>query len=257
MVKKNKLLLLLIFTILIIISTSIAGVYFIRDLQGINLTVTFSDARGLYEKSPVEYKGIQIGSVQKIQASRQSNVSALLKIDSNEAEHIRQNALFVISQNVSTGKPPGILMGYCKNHDPNIFPEMTSGTFFKGEDSEVIFTVKTRVGCFSETANNLSKTLETFKNNIDSVLNSPKVHQLYQDLEIFILDLNKITQDHIKHFIEEKGPEIRQKIEDLIKELEQMGRKKEAEEWEELLNILAFSPPDTQILRQSSNSTRF
>jgi hypothetical protein len=256
MVKKNKLLLLFIFTILIIISTSIAGVYFIRDLQGINLTVTFSDARGLYEKSPVEYKGIQIGSVKKIQADRQSNVSALLKIDSNQAEHIRQNALFVISQNVSTGKPPGILMGYCKNHDPKRFPEMTSGTFFKGEDSEILFTVKTRVGCFSETANNLSTALDTFKNNIDSVLNSPKVNQLYQDLEIFILELNKNTQDHIKHFIEEKGPEIRQKIEDLIKELEQMGRKKEAEEWKELLNILAPCP-DTQILRQSSNSTRF
>jgi hypothetical protein len=235
MLKKNKLLLLLIFTVLIIISTAIAGVYFIHNIQGINITVTFSDARGLYEKSPVEYKGIQIGSVKKIQADRQSNVSALLKIDSNQAEHLRQNALFVISQNISTGKPPGILMGYCKNHDPYQFPETTSGTFFNGEDSEVIFTVKTRVGCFSETTNNLSKALEALKNNIDSVFNSPEIHQLYQDLEIFILELNKIAQDHIKHFIEEKGPAIRQKIEDLIKELERMGRKKEAEEWKKLL----------------------
>jgi ABC-type transporter Mla subunit MlaD len=256
MTKKNKLLLMLIFTILIIISTSLAGVYFIRNIQGINLTVTFSDAKGLYEKSPVEYKGIQIGSVQKIKTDQHSNVSVLLKIDSNQAEHLRQNALFVISQNVSTGKPPGILMGYCKNHDPYRFPEITSGTFFKGEDSEVIFAVKTRVGCFSETTNNLSTALEAFKNHIDSVINSPKVHQLSQDLEIFILELNKIAQDHIKHFIEEKGPEIRQKIEDLIRELEQMGRKKEAEEGKELLNILASSP-DTQILKQSSNSTRF
>jgi archaellum component FlaC len=235
MLKNNKLLLLLFFTVLIIISTAIAGVYFIHNIQGINITVTFSDARGLYEKSPVEYKGIQIGSVQSIQADSQSNVSALLKIDSNQAEHLRQNALFVISQNVSTGKPPGILVGYCKNHDPYRFAKTGSGSFFNGEDSEVIFTVKTRVGCFSETTNNLSKALEGFKKNIDGVLNSPKVHQLYQDLEIFLMDLNKITQDHIRHFIEEKGPEIRQKIEDLIKELDQMGRKKEAEEWKKLL----------------------
>jgi archaellum component FlaC len=235
MLKNNKLLLLLFFTVLIIISTAIAGVYFIHNIQGINITVTFSDARGLYEKSPVEYKGIQIGSVQSIQADSQSNVSALLKIDSNQAEHLRQNALFVISQNVSTGKPPGILVGYCKNHDPYRFAKTASSSFFNGEDSEVIFTVKTRVGCFSETTNNLSKALEGFKKNIDGVLNSPKVHQLYQDLEIFLMDLNKITQDHIRHFIEEKGPEIRQKIEDLIKELDQMGRKKEAEEWKKLL----------------------
>jgi hypothetical protein len=232
MVKKNKLLLMLIFTILIIISTSIAGVYFIHNIKDINLTVTFSNARGLYEKSPVEYKGIQIGSVQKIKADQQSNVSVLLKIDSNQAEHLRQNALFVISPNISTGKPPGVLMGYCKNHDPYKFPETTSGSFFKGEDSEVIFAVKTRVGCLSETTHDLSKTLETFKNNIDSALNSPKVHQLYQDLEMFILELNKMAQNHIKHFIEEKSPEIRQKIEDLIKELERMGREKEVEELE-------------------------
>jgi len=235
MVKKNKPFILLIFTILIIISAAMAGVYFIRDLQGIKITVTFLDARGLYEKSPVEYKGIQIGSVQKIQADRKSNVSVLLKIDSNQAEHLRQNALFVISPNVSTGKPPGILVGYCKDHDPYGFPKPASGAVVNGEDSEIIFMVKTRVGCFSETTNNFSNALEALKQNIDSVLNSPKAHQLYQDIENFFMDLNKIAQDHIKLFMEEKGPEIRKKIEDLIKELERMGHKKEAEEWKEFL----------------------
>jgi archaellum component FlaC len=235
MVKKNKLLLLLIFTILIIISTAMAGVYFIRDMQGIKVTVTFSDAGGIYEKSPVEYKGVQIGSVQKIQADQQSNVSVALKINSNQAEHLRQNALFVISPDVSTGKPPGILVGYCKDHDPYKFPKLASGAFVNGEDSEVIFMVKTRVGCFSETTNNISKALEALKQNIDSVLNSPKAHQLYQDIETFFMDLNKFAQDHINHFMKEKGPEIRKKIEDLIKELERLGHKKEAEEWKKFL----------------------
>jgi hypothetical protein len=95
--------------------------------------------------------------------------------------------------------------------------------------------VKTRVGCFSETTNNFSNALEALKQNIDSVLNSPKAHELYQDIENFFMDLNKIAQDHIKLFMEEKGPEIRKKIEDLIKELERMGHKKEAEEWREFL----------------------
>jgi len=235
MVKKNKHFLLLIFTILIIISAATAGVYFIRDIQGIKITVTFLDAKGLYEKSPVEYKGIQIGSVQKIQADLQSKVSVLLKIDSNQGEHLRQDALFVISPNVSTGKPPGILVGYCKDHDPYGFPKLGSGAIINGEVSEVIFMVKTRVGCFSETTDNLSKALDALKQSIDSVFNSPKANQLYQDIETFFMDLNKITQDHIKHFIEEKGPEIRQKIEELIKELERIGHKNEAEEWKKFL----------------------
>lgn len=241
MVKKNnKLLLLLVFTILIIISAAMAGVYLIRDIQGIQITVIFSNARGLYEKSPVEYRGIQIGSVQKIQADRQTNVPVLLKIDSNQAEHLRQNALFVISSNVSTGKPPGILVGYCKDHDPYGFPKLTSGAFINGEDSELIFMVKTRVGCFSETSDNLSKTLETLKQNIDHVLKSPKAHQLYQDIETFFIDLNKVAQEQIKHFMEEKGPEIRKKIEALIQELERMGHKKEAEEWKNLMEEDGF-----------------
>jgi hypothetical protein len=233
MVKNNKLFLLLVFTILIIISAAMAGVYLIRDIQGVKVTVIFSNAMGLYEKSPVEYKGIQIGSVQKIQADRQSDIPVLLKIDSSHAKHLRQNALFVISSNVSTGKPPGILVGYCKDQDPYGFPKVVSGAFINGEDSELIFMVKTRVGCFSETTNNLSKTLEALKQTIDNVLNSPKAHQLYQDIETFFMDLNKMAQDHVKQFMEEKGPEIRQKIEELIKELERMGHKKEAEEWKQ------------------------
>jgi hypothetical protein len=235
MVKNNKLLLLLIFTILIIISGAMAGIYFIRNLQGMKITVIFSDAKGLYEKSPVEYKGLQIGSVQKIRAESQSNVLVSLRIDSDQAEHLRQNALFVISPNVSKGTPPGVLVGYCKNHDPRQFPKLSSGTLVKGEDNELIFIVKTGVGCFSETTNNLSKILEALKQHIDNALNSPKVHQLYNELETFFMDLNKITQERIKHFLEEKGPEIRQKIEDLIKELERMGQQKEADEWKKLL----------------------
>lgn len=234
MVKKNKLILLMVFTILIIISAAMGGIYLIRDIQGVKITVIFPNAKGLYEQSPVEYKGIQIGSVQKIQADQQSDVPVLLKIDSKQAEHLRQNALFVIS-NESTGKPPGILVGYCKDHDPYKLPKLASGAFVNGEDSELIFMVKTRVGCFSETTNNLSKTLEALKQNIDSLLNSPKAHQLYQDIETFFIDLNKTAQEHIKHFIEEKGPEIRKKIEELIKELDRMGHKKEAEEWKKLM----------------------
>ena len=236
MAKKNKIYLMLIFTVLIIISAAMAGVYLIRDIQGIKIRVTFSDAKGLYEKSPVEYKGIQIGSVQKIQANQQSKVLVTIKIDSSQAEHLRQNALFVISQSVTTGKPPGLLLGYCKDHDPYGLPELASGSVLTGEDSELIFMVKTRVGCFSETSNNLSKALEALKQNIDSVLNSPKARQLYQDIETFFMDLNKTAQDQIRHFMEEKGPEIQRKIGELIKELERMGYKKEAEEWKKFLN---------------------
>lgn len=236
MVKEKKFFLLLIITVLIIISAAIAGVYFIRDIQGTKITLTFSDAKGLYEKGPVEYKGIQIGSVQKVEANQKSKVSVLIKINSNQAEHVRQNALFVISQTVSTGKPPGILVGYCKDQDPYQLPEMTSGSVVSGEESELIFTIKTHVGCFSETTNNLSNAIEALKQNIDSVLTSQKARQLFHDIEAFFMELSKTAQDQIRHFMEEKGPEIREKIEELIKELERMGHKRAAEEWKKFLN---------------------
>jgi hypothetical protein len=235
MKKNNKLLILFIFTFLIIISGAVSGVYLIRNFQGMKITVTFPDAKGLYEKSPVEYNGIHIGSVQKIQAETQPNVSVVLKIDSDQTEHLRQNALFVISQNVSMGTPPGILVGYCKNQNPHRFPKLASGVIVNGENNEILFMIKTRVGCFKETSKSLSPALETLKQNLDGILNSPEVHQFYQDLEKFFIDLNKIIEDNINHFIEEKGPEIRKKIEDLIKELERMGRQKEAEELKKVL----------------------
>ncbi len=245
MVEKNKLRLLIIFTIFIIIGSSMAGVYFIRNIQGINLTIKFSDARGLYRGSPLEYKGIQIGSVQKIQNDGQSKISVLVKIDSDAAEDLRQNALFVISRDLSTGDPPGILMGYCRDHDLQEFPKMLSGALITGEDSELIFLLKTHVGCFSKTSGSISDTLESLKKNIDRLLNSPKAQQLYRDIETFFMDLSKMTQEHFKRFMEEKGPEIRNKIEEFIKELERMGHKKEAEDWKKFMEEVSFNPVNT------------
>lgn len=235
MIMRNKPLLVLISVILIIFATAFAGVYLIHTYEGLRITINFSDAKGLSKNSPVEYKGNQIGSVIDIKTDLQSNIPVLVKIDSEHSEHLRENAIFVISSNISTGTPPGILVGYCKDVDPYAFPKLASGSVVEGEDSELVFMVKTRVGCFHQTTESFSKALENLKRSVDDVLNSPEAQQLYEDIENFFIELNQKMQDRIEEFIEEKGPEIRKKIEDLIKELEQLGYDKEAEKWKKFL----------------------
>jgi hypothetical protein len=235
MITRNKPLFVLISVILIIFATAFGGVYLIHTYEGLRLTINFSDAKGLYKDSPVEYKGIQIGSVLDIETDLRSNIPVLIKIDSEHSEHVRKNAVFVISSNISAANPPGILMGYCRDVDPQAFPKLPSGSVVDGEDSELVFMVKTRVGCFHQTTESFSKALENLKRSVDDVLNSPKAQQLYQDIENFFIELNKNMQERIEDFIEEKGPEIRKKIEELIKELEKLGHDEEAEKWKKFL----------------------
>ncbi|MFO8084620.1 MAG: MlaD family protein [Desulfobacterales bacterium] len=236
MTKQNKPLFVLIFVILIVFATAIGGAFLIRSLEDIRLTVNFSDAKGLYENSAVEYKGVRIGTVSEIMTGSQSNIPVAIKIDSKHGDILRENALFVISSSISTAPPPGIIMGYCKDVDPFSSPKLSSGEVVDGENNEMVFTVKTRLGCFNQTTDSFSKALENLKHSIDNVLNSPKAQELYKDMENFFIDLHLHTQEMIQEFIKEKGPEIRKKIEDLIKELEQSGQEKEAEKWKKFLN---------------------
>lgn len=231
MMIKNKPLIMFLSAILVVIIVAVGGIFLIRNFQGMRIKVNFSDAKGLHLESPIEFKGVSIGSVLEISADPRRNVSVSIKIDSKHSEHVRKNALFVISPDVSTSRSPGIMIGYCKEVDPYSFPKMASGSVVNGENSELVFLVKTQVGCFNQTTDNLIKALESLKSSIDSILNSPKAKKLYEDIENIFIDLNKNTQEQIKNFIKEKGPEIRKKIEDLIEELERLGHKNEAEKW--------------------------
>ncbi len=237
MAKEKRPAIIMAAVILLILTTAGAGAWFVYYMKGVKVIATFSSARGLAAQNPVIYKGIKIGSVADVKADFAGKAAATLKIESEHAGHLRQGALFVVSSdNIDCQKGPGILLGYCKDADPYQSPELKSGAVVQGEDSELVFIVKTNVGCFNETRDELSKALDDLKKNFRDALNSPELQQLYKDLEKFFLDLNKEAQDRSNRFFEKEAPELRKKIEELVEELKRLGRDKEAEEWERFLD---------------------
>ncbi len=222
--------------ILLIFAAAGAGVWFFYSMKGVRITATFASARGLVPKKTVVYKGIRIGSVVDVRADLAAKAAVALKIDSEHAQHIRQGALFVVSSEIESQTGPGILLGYCKDADPYQSPRLKSGAVVEGVDSELVFFVKTNVGCFNQTRDDISKTLDNLKKSFQDALNSPELQKLYKDLEKFFIDLDKEAQERSQRFFEKEAPEIRKKIEELVEELKRLGRDKEAEEWEKFLD---------------------
>ena len=226
----------LIAAILLVIACAGGAVWFIRRSMGLSVAATFPDAKGVSPCDPVKYKGIRIGAVEKVQVDLSANATITMTIDREHAEHVRQHALFTISTDIGTGHPPGILLGYCKDENPYKSPLLVSGAVVRGEDSQLAFMFKTNVGCFRSDRKNLAEKFEDLAREFQDAWKSPKMRRFYDDIEKFVLDLNKKAREGAQKLQEEKAPEIRKKIEGLIRELERLGREKEADQWKKFLD---------------------
>jgi hypothetical protein len=226
----------LIAAILLVLACAGGAVWFIHGNIGLSVAATFSDARGVSPGKPVEYKGIRIGTVEKVQVDLSSKAVVSMTIEREHVEHVRENALFLITSDIATSEPPGILLGYCKDENPYRYPPLETGAVVRGEESDMFFIFKTRFGCFRNGKNGLANAFKDLKKEFQEALNSPKMRQLSDDIEKFVLELDKKARENANRFLEEKGPEIRKKIEELIGELERLGRQEEADKWKKFLD---------------------
>ena len=69
---------------------------------GLDFIIEFDETFGLTEGSPIQYRGISVGTVTKIEFLQTGNVGVSVSIDSEYIEQMRQGSTFRVTENKST-----------------------------------------------------------------------------------------------------------------------------------------------------------
>ncbi|MCP4111599.1 MAG: MCE family protein [Desulfobacteraceae bacterium] len=196
---------------------------------------TFKDIKGVTVGSPLKYQGLKIGSVSEIKTGSDNKIILILEVDRDYTGYIREKALFAVSKDFFSDKPPEVLVGYCNDDKFENLAKLESGAEVTGEENKYVFGVKTKVGCFEKVLVKIPDTLNELTKDIGDILDSPEMKQLYGEIDKFAKDMSKLGNEQMQKFISEKGPHIRRQVERLIEELEQGGYKDKAKQWKEFL----------------------
>ena len=82
------------------------------------------------------------------------------------------------------------------------------------------------------------KKLAGLKDLAIDALKSPEAEQIYSEVEDFVGELKEKGEEESKKLLEEKGPEMKKRLEKLIRELEKGGYEEKAKEVKEIFKDL-------------------
>ncbi len=219
----------------IVIAIVFVAVFILVFRNEYKVRVSFYDIKDVTAGSPLKYKGLKIGSVSEIETGSDDKITLVLKVDSDYTGHLREKALFTVSREFFSKKPPEVLLGYCNNDEFENLAKLESGSEIMGEENKYVFGVKIRAGCFEKVPANLPNALQYLTSGMGDILASLEIKHLYGEIDKFVQDMSKLGDEQMQKFVSEKGPHIRKQVELLIKELEQGGYKDKAKKWKEFL----------------------
>lgn len=252
-----------------LVALVIMGILAAHEARSLKYTAVFEDAKGLQVGDRVQLNGVDIGVVKNLELFQNPpRIEVLVRIDPDHALKVRSDSTARI-RNIAFPNVSGQMIVEVLNSESKPpAPEMADGAVIHGVNSLLeyqtwkIKKTFTRNGeSWSKRLDQLGDTLKDVKEEVKEMATSPQVREALESLQGFMKNMKDQGRDAVVQ-LKEEWPEIRDKIEPVLKELTEYGREhlvkqvkmlmRQIEEtlqrWSELMPAPSSTPADNEKL---------
>jgi len=216
------------FGVLIIIAGVVAALYYGGVLEkSYVLNVTFDSLEELEVGNPVLLNSYKIGNVVDKTLNQDGNINIVLEINKEHLHFIRSGILVTVDDYSGSKNKRAVYVGVPERAKSTTLLE--SGSTVEGVGN---FNFNLAMA-FGKAVRNFNDMSDIFLKQLDSLekyFNSPEMKKTYKDVEKFLKDLEKASENKAEELIDKYSAKIRKKIEMLADELEKKGYKNEADQ---------------------------
>lgn len=231
-----------LFLAAVFIILAVLAVTITRESNTLYYTIVFKDARGLQAGDHVQLHGVNIGEVKWVQLTpqRPPRVDVRVKIDPQYAGQVMQNSTAVISD-VSFPNVSGQRIIEVLNPDKGSVPLLKNTVIhgLSGPLEEQAWKLKgalrgagdalgIAIGAMSERVKDLAESLR-------QLATSPEAREAVRQLGDFLIRMkDKGAQALVQ--LQAEWPKIRDRVKPVLKQLEQLGRTRIADELRQIMD---------------------
>ncbi len=209
-----------------------AAIFIAREASSLYYTIVFNDAEGLQVGDPVQVNGVDIGVVKSVELQTQPEprIDVRVKVYPKHIEKVLADSTAIISAvsfpNVSGQK---IVEIHNSGSDPPAKP-MQEDAEINGMNSKVALLLwkgkEKLVGSpdgLKEKAKAMGSKLKKIKKDVGEMAKAPRVKELFKELADFIKQLRTKGAERLDELME-RWPQIKQKLDEVLKQLVEFGR---------------------------------
>ena len=212
------------------------------------LMVEFDNIKGLKIGSPVLWNGYQVGEVRNQVLRPDQVIEVALSIDQAHVHLMRQGIIAAVSKDLMPGSISSVVIGLPENQINR--PPLKSDDRIQGV-SYLTFKMKMAMGKVNQSVNNCLSNWAQAMEDMEEYLDSPEMHQLYDDIQDFSQSLFESDSRSMDQMQDGEGAAVQQKMNDLADELEKRGHADKARELRKLAEQ-GVGSPDAKAVHASS-----
>ena len=219
-----------------------AAIFIAREASSLYYTIVFKDAEGLQVGDPVQVNGVDIGVVKSVdlQTQPEPRIDVRVKVYPKHTEKVLADSTAIISAvsfpNVSGQK---IVEIHNSGSDPPAEP-MPEDAVINGMNSKAALLLwkgkKKLSGSpdgLKEKAKAMGSKLKKLKKDVGEIVQDPRVKELFTDLTDFLKQLRTKGAEKLDELMN-RWPQIREKLDEVLKQLVEYGREMIADNLHEL-----------------------
>jgi hypothetical protein len=195
----------------------------------LRFAILFQDAQGLSRGDHVEYKGLEIGEVTRIEIDPQGNVRVDLQIGVRHRGAIAMNSVFEVERSGMLGGRKLVVSDGVGARIP-----MLEGAELVGRESEGDRAVDSLRRAGQSAIEGVGALGEGLAERLRALRDSEEAKELADSLTRFGEETASMTREQAQRFREEHLPALRERAEKLRRELEEKGLEEDAKKvWDD------------------------